>query len=63
MVFETQVANERLRCVNCKSFNHPNRISDIKIRKEMESTIKLAELYEGVPKMPVENSFTYRVGE
>ena len=64
VVFETQVANERLRCVTV--FIHLNRISDLKIRKEMESTIKLAQLYEGGSKMPVEeafkNTFTYRVG-
>ena len=50
-----------------KIYSQHNNITDFEIRKENESTNKLAQLYAGGQKMPVQedfrNTFSYRVGE
>ena len=50
-----------------KIYSQHNNITDFEIRKENESTNKLAQLYAGDQNMPVQedfrNTFSYRVGE
>ena len=50
-----------------KIYSQHNNITDFEIRKENESTNKLAQLYAGDQKMLIQedirNTFSYRVGE
>ena len=50
-----------------KIYSQHNNITDFEIRKENESTNKLAQLYAGDQNMPVQedfrNTFSYRVGD